>query len=99
MRDINQRIRYLGFQCTPDGGRRLRFSVDESGQASATLMIKISASFFIGPERISFQEAAGICSRKLLRNLDAGTLQGSIHQLELSSDDVATYRELRSPRR
>jgi len=99
MRDSNQKIRYLGFQSTADGGRRLRFSVDESGQTSATLVIKISASLFTGPERISFQEAAGICCRKLRQNLDDGTLRASIHQLELNSDDVAHYRELRSPRR
>lgn len=100
MKDSNRMIHYLGFQSTPDGGRRLQFSVDESHEAAATFVITISGSFFSGPGKISFQESAGICRTMLRKGLDAGTLegqsQGKAAQLALTTGDIAQFRE--SPR-
>jgi len=100
MKDSNRMIHYQGFQSIPGGGRRLQFSVDESHEATATFSISISGSFFTGPGKISFQESAGICRTMLLKSLDAGTLDGpsagKTAQLELTSVDVAQFRE--SPR-
>ena len=96
MKDSNRMIHYLGFQSTPDGGRRLQFSVDESHEEAAMFMITISGSFFTGPGKISFQESAGICRTMLRKGLDAGTLEGKKAQLELTTGDIAQFRE--SPR-
>jgi len=103
MKDNNRMIHYLGFKSTPGGGRRLEFSIDESHEATAMFAITISGSFFTGPGKISFQESAGICRTMLLKGLDAGTLdgpsQGKTAQLELTSVDVAQFRETPRGRR
>jgi len=96
-------IHYLGFKSTPGGGRRLEFSVDEAHESTAMFAITISGSFFTGPGKISFQESAGICRTMLLKGLDDGTLdgpsQGKTAQLELTSGDVAQFRETPRGRR
>jgi len=93
-------IHYLGFKSTPGGGRRLEFNVDESGEITAEFAITIAGSLFTGSGKISFQESAGICRTMLLKGLDAGTLDrvsaGKTAQLELTSADIAEFRE--SPR-
>ena len=100
MKDSNRMIHYQGFQSTPDGGRRLQFSVDESHEEAAMFMITISGSLFTGPGKISFQESAGICRTMLRKGLDAGTLEGKSEgksaQLILTTGDIAQFRE--SPR-
>jgi hypothetical protein len=103
MKDSNRMIHYLGFKSTPGGGRRLEFSVDESHEVPAMFAITIASSFFTGPEKISFQESAGICRTLLLKGLDAGTLdgpsQGKTAQLVLTPVDVAMFRETPRGRR
>ena len=103
MKDSNRMIHYLGFQSTPNGGRRLQFSVDESHEEAAVFLITISGAAFTGPGKISFQESAGICRTMLLKGLDAGTLdgpsQGKTALLELTPVDVAQFRETPRGRR
>lgn len=94
MKDSNQMIRYLGFQGTADGGRRMQFSVDKPADTSViSLVITVSGKLFTGARRISFQEAVGICSTKVRKVLEAGTLSKSSGQMELTTDDVDQYRE------
>jgi hypothetical protein len=94
MKDTNEKIRYLGFQCTPGGGRELRFTVDLPAHTSLKFLFTISASFFTGNSRISFQEAADICRRKLRQTLDSGALEMASPEIPLSVEDVAQYRKL-----
>ena len=96
MRDSNEKIHYLGFQSILNGGRQLQFSVDTATQADVILSITIAGSFFSGFQRLSFQDAPAVCRTKLRQNLDAGTLQ-TTKPIELTSDDIAQYREF--PRR
>ena len=100
MKDSNRMIHYLGFESTPNGGRRLQFSVDENHEEAAMFVVTISGTSFIGPGKISFQESAGICRTMLRKGLDAGTLEGKPEgkaaHLALTTGDIAQFRE--SPR-
>ena len=100
MKDSNQMVRYLGYECTKNGGRELQFSLDESKTAlNIMVTISISGTFFAPPGGISFQEAAAICCAKLRQDLVSGTQRLTAEHIELTSDDVAHFREIPRGRR
>jgi hypothetical protein len=100
MKDSNQMVRYLGYECTKNGGRELQFSLDESKTVlNIPVTIFISATFFAPPGGISFQEAAAICCAKLKHDLLSGTHRLSSEHIDLTTDDVTHFREIPRGRR
>ena len=92
-------IRYLGFKSVPGGGRQLQFAVDEYAAPTITLVITIPDALFTGPQGISFQDAALICRTKLREDVEAGVIHTSSEKIQLTTIDVAQYREQTRRRR
>ncbi len=67
-----QDLRYLGFECNNDGGREFDFSITTLGHVTKVVSVEVPALFFVGADRISFQEGPGICYAKLKRDTDTG---------------------------
>ena len=85
-------IRYLGFESCAAGDRRLRFSVDESGQAPLLITFDLSAALFAGEDRLLVQEAAGICYSKLKDILNAECDPDINSGIAITASDIAQYR-------
>ena len=91
-----QSVRYLGFECSRDGARRLDFSVDAPSQERRLVSFDIEAAFFAGENRILLQEAAGICYAKLKDILKSDSDLPT--PVLLTRNDIFQYRQLPSPR-
>jgi hypothetical protein len=87
-----QSIRYTGFECTNDGGRRFDFSVAMADRIPAVCSVDVAGPSFSGPDRILVQEAAGICFLKLKEVFDIGS-DVTVSRIRLSSTDIAQYRQ------
>jgi hypothetical protein len=89
-----QNIRYLGFETTPDGGRRFDFSITATGHTSTRVTLDIPGQAYTGDNRISYQESAKICYEKLRVLLDASDgLEESLH-IDLTREDIARFRHV-----
>ena len=98
MRDGKQAIRYIGFESSAGGDRRLRFSVDEPGQELLLITFELAATLFAGENRLLVQEAAGICSSKLKDILNAESHSHLESGIAVTAADIQNYRQLRTPR-
>jgi hypothetical protein len=87
-----QNIRYTGFECTDDGGRRFDFSVALADRMTATYSVDVAGPSFSGPDRILVQEAAGICFLKIKEMVGIGS-DAAGSRFRLSSTDIAQYRQ------
>ena len=65
MKANKQDLRYLGFECNNDGGREFDFSITTLGHVTKVVSVEVPALFFVGADRISFQEGPDICYEKL----------------------------------
>ena len=91
--NVKQNIRYTGFECTRNGGRRFEFSVARADQATAVYSVDVAGLSFSGPDRILVQEAAGICFRKVKEKCGVGFDIGASNRISLSPADIAQYRQ------
>lgn len=95
MKDKN--IRYVGFECRHDGGRRFDFSVTSPDQTTTLISMDILGSHFAGSDRILVQEAPGICYLKLKELCGTGTIQEVPNRVCLSVTDIGQYRQNLAP--
>ena len=93
MKNGKQNIRYVGFECTAGGGRRIGFSMGVPGHESE-VSVDISAPLFLGTERILVQECAGICLSKIRKLFEIDEPDQNPLKLCLTTTDVSYYREL-----
>jgi len=89
-----QNIRYVGFECTEDGGRRFDFSVNSANDVPATVSIDVAAVYFAGSSRILVQEAPGICFLKIKELCEGGLQPGQSIRVSLSGADIGQYRQV-----
>lgn len=96
-REPRQNIRYLGFETTPDGGRRFDFSITAQGQNSVRVRLDITGLAFSGENRITYQESAKICYAKL-RELLEGDVQDTDVSVPshviITREDIARFRHV-----
>ena len=59
MNDSKSTVRYLGHRSLHDGGRGFEFSCAQGAAPATMVTIEASPAFFLGPDRIAIQEAAG----------------------------------------
>jgi hypothetical protein len=87
-----QSIRYTGFECTHEGGRRFDFSIAIADRITTVCSVDVEGPSFSGPDRILVQEAAGICFLKVKEIFD---VEGDVtaNRISLSSTDIAQYRQ------
>lgn len=90
--NVKQNIRYTGFECTTNGGRRFDFSVAVADRATAVYSVEVSGPSFAGPDKILVQEAAGICFLKV-KEMCAVESETAASRVSLSSTDIAQYRQ------
>ena len=94
-KEPRQNIRYLGFETTPDGGRKFDFSITAMGQSSVRITLDISGGAFSGENRISYQESAKICYEKLRTLLEADPQRVDVSiptHITITRDDIARLR-------
>lgn len=87
-----QSIRYTGFECTNNGGRRFDFSIAMADRITTVYSVDVAGPSFSGPDRILVQEAAGICFLKVKEMLGVGS-DVTASRISLSSTDIAQYRQ------
>jgi hypothetical protein len=85
-------IRYLGFESTVDGGRRLDFSVTAPGRTSTRVHFDIPSYAFNGANRITFQESAALCYEKLRDVIDRQNELQDAHLFHLTEQDIQDFR-------
>src|SRR3954468_4962588 len=88
---MKQNIRYLGFEGTPDGGRRFELSITAAAQKPIMVSFEIPGSMFSGKNKITIQEASKICYDKL-RLLLARELIQTPFTSQLSVEDIQKLR-------
>jgi hypothetical protein len=96
-KEPRQNIRYLGFETTPDGGRRFDFSITAQGQNSFRVTLDIPGLAFTGQNRISYQESAKICYEKLRGMLgsDSAASDAAIPvHISITREDIARFRHI-----
>ena len=91
--DARQNIRYLGFEVTPDGGRRFDFSITSARQEATRVSLDIPGPMFTGTNRISYQESAKICYEKLRVLLEKQEIQIP-PSIRLTVEDIAQFRHI-----
>jgi len=87
-----QDLRYLGFECNNDGGREFDFSITTLGHVTKVVSVEVPALFFVGADRISFQEGPGICYAKLKQLLTDEQTGENRDRVRMSLDDVTRHR-------
>ena len=95
-KEPRQNIRYLGFEATPDGGRRFDFSITAQGQNSVRVTLDIPGLAFTGENRIGYQESAKICYEKLRGMLESdclSTISVPLH-IHITREDIARLRHV-----
>lgn len=98
MRDSKQTIRYLGFANGPEGSRSLEFSFEAPSHEHVSINFDIPSIFFTGPNRILFQEAAGICFAKL-KDLLVETELPMAARFLITGSDILQYRQVNTRQR
>lgn len=85
-----QNVRYIGYEGLPQGGRSLGFSYG-LGDETKTVTIEVALSFLqTGPDRITIQEASGICYETLKAILQNGIPPA---RFGLTATDIALHRK------
>src|SRR5262245_27882489 len=97
-KDSKQNIRYLGFETTPDGGRRFDFSITATGHASTRVTLDIPGQAYTGDNRITYQESAKICYEKLRVLLESPDRLAEALQIDLTREEIARVRHIRRGR-
>ena len=92
MKANKQDLRYLGFECNNDGGREFDFSITTLGHVTKVVSVEVPALFFVGADRISFQEGPGICYEKLKQLLTDKQTGENRDRVRMSLDDVTRHR-------
>jgi hypothetical protein len=92
MKEVKQNIRYLGFESTADG-RRFDFSITGVGQEAKRVSLIIPALMFTGANKITFQESAKICYKKLRVLLELNKIEEQM-RIQLTGDDIAQFRHI-----
>jgi hypothetical protein len=92
MKETKQNIRYLGFESTEDG-RRFDFSITAAGEEAKRVSLIIPALMFKGANKITFQESATICYKKLRVLLERERLEEQA-RIRLTGDDIAQFRHI-----
>ena len=92
MKANKQDLRYLGFECNNDGGREFDFSITTLGHVTKVVSVEVPALFFVGADRISFQEGPGICYEKLKQLLTDEPTGENRDRVRMSLDDVSRHR-------
>ena len=87
-----QDLRYLGFECNNDGGREFDFSITTIARGTKVFSVEVPAFFFVGADRISFQEGPGICYEKLKELLTDEQTCENPDRVRISPDDVTRHR-------
>ena len=87
-----QDLRYLGFECNNNGGREFDFSITTLDHGTKVVSVEVPAFFFVGADRISFQEGPGICYEKLKQLLASEQTGGNRDRVRISLDDVTRLR-------
>lgn len=90
--NVKQNIRYAGFECTNNGGRRFDFNVAMPNRETTVYSVDVSGPSFAGPDRILVQEAAGICFLKV-KEMCAVDSDTAASRVSLSPGDIAQYRQ------
>jgi len=85
-------IRYLGFESTVDGGRRLDFSVTAPGRSATRVHCDIPPYAFSGANRITFQESAALCYEKLRFAIEREPAIQDAHSFRLTEQDIQEFR-------
>src|SRR5437879_1975597 len=96
-KETKQNIRYLGFETTPDGGRRFDFSITAMGHVSTRVTLDIPGLAFSGDNRISYQESAKICYEKLRVLLEKDSDSEGISvpsHIGITHEDIARFRHI-----
>jgi len=88
-----QSIRYLGFECTEDGGRRLDFAVIPSDGSAIEVHIDVEGPHFTGADRIMIQEAAGIGYLKMQELCEQGGVRNAL-LVRMTAIDIGRYRQV-----
>ena len=92
MKTNKQDLRYLGFECNNNGGREFDFSITTLDHGTKVVSVEVPAFFFVGADRISFQEGPGICYEKLKELLTHEQTGGNRDRVRISLDDVTRLR-------
>jgi len=85
-------IRYLGFESTDNGGRRLDFSVTAPGKTATRIRFDIPSFAFNGINRITFQESAALCYEKLRDLIEHEQELHDALCLQLTRQDIDMFR-------
>jgi hypothetical protein len=85
-------IRYLGFETTTDGGRRLDFSVTAPGRSATRVHFDIPSYAFNGANRITFQESAALCYEKLRDLIEREQEVQQAHLFRITEQDIQDFR-------
>jgi hypothetical protein len=91
MKDGKQNIRYIGFECRPEGTRSLEFSVEMENRERVKMTFEFAPIFFTGDEKILVQEAAGICYAKLKDMLQKESQMAP--RFLITGHDIRQYRQ------
>jgi len=93
MSDPKSTVRYLGYRSLRNGSRIFDFSWGFGVAKPTMITIEASPTFFVGPDRIALQEAAGICYETVKDRLQSEPDAAS-HTFDLTAGDVAQHRRI-----
>ena len=93
MNDSKSTVRYLGHRSLQDGGRGFEFSCAQGAAPATMVTIEASPAFFLGPDRIAIQEAAGICYETLKCRVHENSTFAP-DRFDLTSADIAQHRKI-----
>src|SRR5688572_23754216 len=96
MKDGKQSIRYVGFECRPEGTRSLEFSVEMPTRERVSMTFEFDPIFFTRENRIMVQEAAGICYAKLKDMIQ--TESQFVSRFLITGHDILQYRQVSAQR-
>src|SRR5262245_38047423 len=85
-------IRYLGFESTGNGGRRLDFSITAPGKSATRIRFDIPSVAFNGSNRITFQESAALCYEKLRDLIERQEVLQDAFCFQLTDQDIEAFR-------
>ena len=95
MREERDHIRYLGFEVGDDGGRRLQYTITSVGRPARRAMIAVPSAAFMGPQRISFQDASVVGYERLRFELLGNTREEANYSITLTAEDIERFRPRR----
>jgi hypothetical protein len=88
-------IRYVGFESLADAMRRMEYAITAKGMPARRVTVEIPGSAFSGPNRVTFQESAGIGYEKVRREISVGIHPDGPLAFILTSADIEACRPRR----